>query len=204
MADSKTLDTSPKAKLPSDFSFGFATCKYQRFIWSLRTHKNSFFPLTSLGAYQIEGSPTAGGRTPSIWDTFTHPDPSTGRKTTTDGLSGDVAADSFNRWKEDIALLKLYGANSYRFSLSWSRIIDFKVGKEEGGMYPVNEEGIKHYREIIEELVRSGITPFVVSSDISSWTYSPRQLEPSLILPIDAVPLGFTTGPAWPVRWMAW
>lgn len=42
------------------------------------------------------------------------------------------------------------------------------MGKEEGGMYPVNEEGIKHYREIIEELVRSGITPFVVSSDISS------------------------------------
>lgn len=45
---------------------------------------------------------------PSIWDTFTHPYPSTGKRTTTDGLSEDDAADYFNEWKEKIALLKLY------------------------------------------------------------------------------------------------
>lgn len=37
--------------------------------------------------------------------------------------NGDIACDSYNRWEEDIALLKAYGSNSYRFSISWSRII---------------------------------------------------------------------------------
>ncbi|KAF8799731.1 beta-glucosidase [Phlegmacium glaucopus] len=124
-------------KLPTDFLYGFATA-----------------------AYQIEGSPNAANRTPSIWDTFTHPDPKSGYTNIADGSSGDVATDSFNRWKEDIALLKSYGANAYRFSLSWSRIIDFNSTKD-GEFDPVNNEGIKHYREIIEELVKAGITPFV-------------------------------------------
>jgi len=81
-----------------------------------------------------------------------------------DGLSGDVATDSFNRWKEDIALLQSYGVKAYRFSLSWSRIIDFSEHKD-SGLDPVNEPGVKHYRNFIEELLHHGITPFVV------WTY---------------------------------
>ncbi|KDR72614.1 hypothetical protein GALMADRAFT_252766 [Galerina marginata CBS 339.88] len=127
-------------KLPSDFLYGYAT-----------------------GAYQIEGSPNALNRTPSIWDTFTHPDPKTGKQKIQDGSSGDVATDSFNRWREDIALLKSYGANAYRFSISWSRIIDFsdKGTADKTEFDPVNKEGVKHYREILEELVRSGITPCV-------------------------------------------
>ncbi|KAF8180352.1 beta-glucosidase 1A [Pholiota molesta] len=119
-----------QAKLPSDFLFGFATDR--------RLAKE-------------------GGRTPSIWDTFTHD----GVKRTADGLSGDVATDSYNRWKEDIALLKLYGANAYRFSLSWSRIIDFQGHPNEAGLHPINTEGVLHYRAIIEELVHAGITPCV-------------------------------------------
>ncbi|KAF8970234.1 glycoside hydrolase family 1 protein [Flammula alnicola] len=139
MANSTRSDASQTLKLPSDFLYGFATA-----------------------AYQIEGSPTAVKRTPSIWDTFTHPDPQSGVKHIKDGSSGDVSTDSFNRWKEDIALLKSYGANAYRFSLSWSRIIDFSAAnKAEDGSDPVNEEGIKYYREFIEELVSSGITPCV-------------------------------------------
>ncbi|KAF9523273.1 glycoside hydrolase family 1 protein [Crepidotus variabilis] len=130
-------DTS-SYKLPPGFLFGFATA-----------------------AYQIEGSPTAVGRTPSIWDTFTHPDPKSGIKHTKDGLSGDIATDSFNRYKEDIALLKSYGANAYRFSLSWSRIIDFSKGPDANGRDPPNEAGIKYYRTFIEELVKAGITPAI-------------------------------------------
>ncbi|KAG1848330.1 hypothetical protein DFJ58DRAFT_729926 [Suillus subalutaceus] len=40
-----------------------------------------------------------------------------------DGRDGDVATDSYRLWKEDIALLAQFGVKSYRFSLSWSRII---------------------------------------------------------------------------------
>ncbi|KAF8067878.1 beta-glucosidase 1A [Lyophyllum atratum] len=122
--------TSEKLTLPEGFLFGFAT-----------------------GHYQIEGSTTASKRGPSIWDTFTHKDPSP----IADGTSGDNATDSFRRWKSDIALLKSYGANSYRFSISWSRIIPAGGRNDK-----VNPEGIKFYRDILEELVRVGITPCVV------------------------------------------
>ncbi|KJA16644.1 glycoside hydrolase family 1 protein [Hypholoma sublateritium FD-334 SS-4] len=139
MAASSLTDTPLEThKLPAEFLYGYATA-----------------------AYQIEGSPAAAGRAPSIWDTFTHPDPKSGIKHTIDGLSGDVATDSFNLWKDDIALLKSYGANAYRFSLSWTRIIDFKNPPGEDGLEKINEEGVKHYRAIIEELVREGITPCV-------------------------------------------
>ncbi|KAG5716218.1 Beta-glucosidase 1A [Termitomyces sp. T112] len=115
--------------LPQDFLFGFATA-----------------------SYQIEGAPSAGNRGPSIWDTFTHKDPSP----IADRSSGDIATDSYRRWKDDVALVKSYGANAYRFSISWSRIIP-KGGRND----KLNAEGIKFYRDIIEELVRAGITPCV-------------------------------------------
>ncbi|KAI0711358.1 beta-glucosidase 1A [Earliella scabrosa] len=115
-------------KLPSDFVWGFATA-----------------------SYQIEGSPLADGRQPSIWDTFSHKP-----GTTKDGSNGDVATDSYRRWREDVALLKEYGVKAYRFSVSWSRVIPLG-----GRGDPVNEAGIKYYRDIIEELVKNGITPFV-------------------------------------------
>ncbi|KAF9450197.1 glycoside hydrolase family 1 protein [Macrolepiota fuliginosa MF-IS2] len=132
MADSASLN------LPKDFLFGFATA-----------------------AYQIEGSPSAAGRTPSIWDTFTHPTNPDYKHPIADGSSGDVATDSFNRWHEDLELLKSYGANAYRLSVSWNRIIDFHGAKDrkKGERDPVNPEGVKFYRTIIEELLKNGITP---------------------------------------------
>lgn len=105
-------------------------------------------------SYQIEGSTTAANRGPSIWDTFTHKEPSP----IADGSSGDVATDSFRRWKSDIELLKSYGVNSYRFSVSWSRIVPNGGRNDE-----VNQEGIKFYRDIIEELIKAGITPCLVN-----------------------------------------
>ncbi|KAF9260580.1 glycoside hydrolase family 1 protein [Marasmius fiardii PR-910] len=115
-------------KLPPDFLFGYATA-----------------------SYQIEGSPSIDGRGPSIWDTFSH---KPGK--IADGTNGDVATDSYLRWKDDIELLKSYGANAYRFSISWSRIIPLGGRGDE-----VNREGVRFYRSIIEELVKNGITPCV-------------------------------------------
>lgn len=107
-----------------------------------------------IASYQIEGSATAEGRAPSIWDTFSK---TPGK--IADGSDGDVATDSYRRWKEDVQLLKSYGVKAYRFSVSWSRIIP-QGGRDD----PVNEPGIQHYRALIEELLRVGIVPFVVSS----------------------------------------
>lgn len=104
-------------------------------------------------SYQIEGSPTAHGRLPSIWDTFSH----TAGKIK-DGTNGDFACDSWRRWDEDVALLKSSGATVYRFSLSWSRIIP-NGGRDD----PINMEAIEHYRRLIANLLENGIKPMVVS-----------------------------------------
>ncbi|KAI0263103.1 beta-glucosidase 1A [Gloeopeniophorella convolvens] len=115
-------------KLPSSFLWGLATA-----------------------SYQIEGAPTADGRLPSIWDTFSH---TPGK--TADGDTGDRATESYARWREDVALLKSYGVRAYRFSISWSRIVP--KGSRNS---PVNPAGIAHYRKFIEALVEAGIRPFV-------------------------------------------
>jgi beta-glucosidase len=53
--------------------------------------------------------------------------------------------------------MKEYGVKAYRFSISWSRIVPLG-----GRSDPVNEKGIKHYSDFIDELLQNGITPFVV------------------------------------------
>jgi beta-glucosidase len=111
-------------------------------------------------AYQIEGSLNADGRGKSIWDDFAR---TPGK--TRDGGTGDTATDSYLRYKEDIALLKQYGVNSYRFSISWSRIIPLG-----GRNDPVNPAGIKWYSDFIDELLRNGIEPFVVRVFFSART----------------------------------
>lgn len=56
------------------------------------------------------------GRGESIWDTFTHYN---GGSNIDDGSNGDVACDSYNKYEEDVRLLKESGAKLYRFSISW-------------------------------------------------------------------------------------
>ena len=103
-------------------------------------------------AFQIEGSTDKDGRGKSIWDDFAR---TPGK--TLDGGTGDVATDSYNRWREDIALLKNYGCKAYRFSISWSRVVPLG-----GRNDPVNPDGIAHYNKFIDALLEAGITPFVV------------------------------------------
>jgi len=104
-----------------------------------------------LCSYQIEGSTDVDGRGPSIWDTFCA---IPGK--IADGSSGVVACDSYKRTKEDIALLKELGAKCYRFSISWSRVIPLG-----GRNDPINQAGIDHYRQFVDDLLEAGITPFI-------------------------------------------
>ncbi|CAM8979078.1 unnamed protein product [Rhodiola kirilowii] len=107
---------------------------------------------TASAAYQYEGGADKGGRGASIWDTYTHKYP--GR--IKDGSNGDVAVDSYNKYKEDVAIMKQMGLDTYRFSISWSRILP--NGKISGGL---NKEGIQYYNNLINELLNKGIVPFV-------------------------------------------
>ncbi|KAI4297461.1 hypothetical protein L6164_037351 [Bauhinia variegata] len=91
-----------------------------------------------------EGAANANGRGPSVWDTYTHKYP----EKIVDRRNGDVAVDGYSRYKEDVGILKDMNLDAYRFSISWSRILP--KGKVRGG---INQEGIKYYNNLINELL---------------------------------------------------
>lgn len=66
--------------------------------------------------------------------------------------SGD-ACNSYHMWAEDIDLVATSGLNSYRFSVEWSRI------EPEEGVFSQAE--LNHYRDMVEECRRRGVTPVV-------------------------------------------
>jgi beta-glucosidase len=69
-------------------------------------------------AYQIEGAVNEDGRGQSIWDVFSH---TPGK--TANGDTGDVATDSYHRYKEDTRLLKNLGARAYRFLIRRNALV---------------------------------------------------------------------------------
>jgi len=110
----------------------------QDFLWGSAT-----------AAYQVEGAWDEEGKGASIWDVFTKVPGNI-----IDGSSGDVACDSYHRYKEDVALMKDMGLTSYRFSIAWTRILPQGTGER-------NPEGIQYYHNLIAELLAAGIQPAV-------------------------------------------
>jgi beta-glucosidase len=106
------------------------------FVWGAAT-----------SAYQIEGSPLAGGAGPSIWQRFSH---TPGKMT--NGDTGDVACDHYNRYREDVAIMRGLGLGAYRFSVSWSRVLPAGTGA-------VNEQGLDFYRRLVDALLEANIRP---------------------------------------------
>jgi len=99
-------------------------------------------------AYQIEGSPLADGAGASIWQRFSH-DP---RLMAAKGDTGDVACDHYNRWREDVALMKALGLKAYRFSIAWGRVLPEGTGR-------VNQPGLDFYERLVDELLANDIEP---------------------------------------------
>ena len=98
-------------------------------------------------AYQIEGAVSEAGRGDSIWDTFCRQS-----GVIRDGQTGDIAADHYHRWPEDIALMAGLGIGTYRFSLAWPRI-------QPTGSGAVNAPGLDFYDRLTDALLAEGINP---------------------------------------------
>ncbi len=99
-------------------------------------------------AYQIEGAAFEDGRTASIWDAFSRvPGAVIG------GDNGDVACDHYHRYRDDVALMKDLGLDTYRFSVSWARV------RPDGGA--VNPKGVDFYKRLVDELRDAGIRPWI-------------------------------------------
>ena len=138
------------------------------------TFPEGFLWGAATSSYQIEGSPLADGAGPSNWHRYTHMP-----GMVLNGDTGDVACDHYNRFREDILLMRELGLKAYRFSISWSRILPEGTGR-------VNQKGIDFYSRLVDGLLESGIEPFAtlyhwdlpaalddrggwVNRDIASW-----------------------------------
>ena len=100
----------------------------------------------STAATQIEGAYDEGGKCLSIWDVA----PADKIK---NGENCHQACDHYHCYKEDVQLMKEIGLKSYRFSISWCRIVP-QEGK-------INEDGLRFYSDLVDELIRNGIEPLV-------------------------------------------
>src|SRR5712691_8197839 len=104
---------------------------------------------SATAAYQIEGAADIDGKGPSVWDTFSRT-PGNVRG----GDTGDIACDSYRRYREDVALMASLGLGAYRFSVSWPRI-------QPTGRGAANQRGLDHYRALLDELSGRGIAAAV-------------------------------------------
>jgi beta-glucosidase len=113
------------------------------------TFPKNFFWGTATSGYQIEGAWKEDGKGESIWDSFAHT-----RGKIKNGDTGDLACDSYHRWREDIALMRAMNLNSYRFSISWPRI-------QPTGSGAANSKGLDYYSRLVDALLEARIRPLV-------------------------------------------
>ena len=124
-------DVSPDTGRGAGFRFP------EGFVWGVAT-----------ASYQIEGAVAEDGRTPSIWDTFSHTPGAVLNEHT-----GDVACEHYHRMPEDVALMRELQVASYRFSVAWPRV------RPDGG--PVNRAGLAFYDRLVDELLAHDIAPWL-------------------------------------------
>jgi beta-glucosidase len=117
----------------------------KNFLWGAAT-----------SAYQIEGAARIDGKGLSVWDMMCRKPGAVWR-----GQNGDVACDHYRRYKADVALMKEIGLKAYRFSVSWPRVMP-------NGMGRVNQKGLEFYDKLVDELLASGIRPFLT---LFHWDY---------------------------------
>lgn len=117
-----------KVNLPENFILGAAASAWQTEGWTGKTEKNMNY---------MDGWYKA---VPELWH---------------DGIGPTVAADLYNRYKEDARLMKEVGLNAFRTSIDWSRFIkDYETGE-------VNEEAVQFYNDYIDEIKKNGVEPMI-------------------------------------------
>src|SRR5882757_9835271 len=83
------------------------------FIWGVST-----------AAFQIEGAHDADGKGESVWDAFTA---KKGKILNADHAR--TSCDFYNRYEEDIELIKQLNIPNFRFSISWARLLPDGTGR---------------------------------------------------------------------------
>lgn len=111
---------------------------YKDFLWGGAT-----------ASYQCEGAWNEDGKGLGEWDVFSH-----GNPLNINGCTGDVSCDFYHRYKEDIDIMAEGNQNTFRFSISWARIMP-------NGRGEVNQGGIDLYNRVIDYCLEKNIEPNV-------------------------------------------
>ncbi|MED3629059.1 6-phospho-beta-glucosidase GmuD [Bacillus subtilis] len=105
---------------------------------------------SSASATQTEGAADRDGKGQNIWDYWFEKEP----HRFFDHVGPADTSQFYDNYKEDIRLMKELGHNSFRISLSWSRLIPNGTGE-------INDKAANFYNNVIDELIANGIEPFV-------------------------------------------
>jgi beta-glucosidase len=133
----------------------------KEFTMSLRHFSKEFLWGAATASYQIEGAWNEDGKGESIWDRFSH-----SPYRVLNGDTGDVACDHYHRMPEDVTLMKELGLKTYRFSVSWPRVLP-------EGRGAVNEKGLDFYDRLVDNLLAAGISP---NATLNHWDF-PQVLQ---------------------------
>ncbi|MED1780106.1 6-phospho-beta-glucosidase GmuD [Bacillus subtilis] len=105
---------------------------------------------SSASATQTEGAADRDGKGQNIWDYWFEKEP----HRFFDHVGPAETSQFYDNYKEDIRLMKELGHNSFRMSISWSRLIPNGTGE-------INGKAANFYNNVIDELIANGIEPFV-------------------------------------------
>ena len=128
---------------------------------------NDFVWGVAMASFQNEGAWNLDGKGESIWDKFSH-----GKNINKERQNADAACEFYHRFEEDILIAKSLNFNTFRFSISWSRILPDGIGR-------VNHTGLEFYHQLIDCCLENGLEPFVtlyhwdlpqVLEDRGGWT----------------------------------
>ncbi|MBE0186982.1 glycoside hydrolase family 1 protein [Bacillus sp. seq1] len=105
---------------------------------------------SSASATQTEGAADRDGKGQNIWDYWFEKEP----HRFFDHVGPADTSQFYDNYKEDIRLMKELVHNSFRMSISWSRLIPNGTGE-------INDKAANFYNNVIDELIANGIEPFV-------------------------------------------
>ena len=117
----------------------------------------------AVAANQLEGGWDKGGKGVSVMDVMTAGANGVPREITDGVIPGKnypnhEAIDFYGHYKEDIKLFAEMGFKCFRTSIAWTRI--FPNGDDE----QPNEEGLRFYDDMFDELLKYGIEPVITLS----------------------------------------
>lgn len=114
-------------------------------------------------AFQMEGAMLEDGKTLNMREAAFY-DKQQQYEIFMDPREPDVCCDFYHRYPEDLALMGQLPGVTFRYSISWARIIPSKDAEP-------NQKGIDFYNKVIDTMIANGITPFMdlLHSDTPMW-----------------------------------